>query len=163
MASDHRRSVPNFLYPCPTFTAPNSPNSQPPSPPHLPNSTHHDRNSPLFPCILFLSQSSNCQPDVAEKVALYCESHSTPLPQDIERHKKFTRENFRDHDKMVSSLEVPLPLLSLWLTYRPNCSSSWRKIVVQREVLPPLYAVLTGSVGDWLLFGVLGTCMGGST
>jgi hypothetical protein len=92
---------------------------------------------------------------------LYCESHSTPLPQDIERHKKFTRENFLDHDKMVSSLEVPLHLLSLWLTYRPNCSSSWRKIVVQREVAP-LQAVLTGSVGDWLLFGVLGTCMGGS-
>ena len=37
---------------------------------------------------------------------MYCEDHSTPLPQEIERHKKFTRENFLDADKMVSSLEV---------------------------------------------------------
>ena len=39
---------------------------------------------------------------------MYCEEHSTPLPQDLERHKKFTRDNFLDHDKMVSSLEAQL-------------------------------------------------------
>jgi len=46
------------------------------------------------------------QPDVAERVALYCEGHSTPLPKEIEAHKEFTRENFLDAEKMVSSLEV---------------------------------------------------------
>jgi len=79
--------------------------------------------------------STNCvKPDVAEKVALYCEDHSTPLPQDIEHHKKFTRENFLDHDKMVSSLEVRSipPLLS---NFRLNCSFSSPRIVVPREVL----------------------------
>lgn len=55
---------------------------------------------------LTLNLCWRCQVDVATKVAEYCEDHSTPLPRELERHKKFTRENFLDHDKMVSSLEV---------------------------------------------------------
>jgi hypothetical protein len=46
------------------------------------------------------------QPELAEKVGVYCEEHSSPLTQEIELHKKFTRENFPDNEKMISSLEV---------------------------------------------------------
>jgi hypothetical protein len=68
-----------------------------------------------FPVIPQLQTRLTSKPEVAEKVAEYCEDNSTPLPKEIEAHKKYTRENFNDAEKMVSSLEVPPSHHSSWM------------------------------------------------
>ena len=111
------------------------------SPSTVAHRNNHARNNPFFPRKLpvFRPRLTVGQPDVAERVAVYCEDHSTPLPKEIEAHKQFTRENFQDAEKMVSSLEAKLlpsqPFHRRANVFRRNCSSSLQRHFMRNEVL----------------------------